>query len=100
MTNLTFYEFFCGGGGARAGLGDGWQCLLANDNDPVKMRSYVDNWGKRGAITRDVAALTPPISRAGLRSRGRASPARISARPARGWASTAIAQTPCGRAWG
>ena len=55
---LAFYEFFCGGGGARAGLGDGWQCLLANDNDPAKMRSYVDNWGKAGAITRDVAALT------------------------------------------
>jgi DNA (cytosine-5)-methyltransferase 1 len=56
MTDLNFYEFF--GGGARAGLGDGWQCLLANDNDPVKMRSYTDNWGGRGAITRDVAALT------------------------------------------
>jgi DNA (cytosine-5)-methyltransferase 1 len=59
VTDLTFYEFFCGGGGARAGLGDGWQCLLANDNDPAKMRSYTDNWGERGAITRDVAALTP-----------------------------------------
>ena len=55
----TFYEFFCGGGGARAGLGDGWQCLVGNDIDPVKMRSYTDNWGGRGAITRDVAALTP-----------------------------------------
>ena len=30
----SFYEFFAGGGMARAGLGDDWQCLLANDFDP------------------------------------------------------------------
>ena len=58
MINLTFYEFFCGGGMARAGLGSGWTCLLANDFDPVKTRSYIDNWGERGVITRDIAALT------------------------------------------
>ncbi|HUZ66697.1 MAG TPA: hypothetical protein VMU56_03435 [Beijerinckiaceae bacterium] len=27
----TFYEFFAGGGMARAGLGDGWSCVFAND---------------------------------------------------------------------
>jgi site-specific DNA-cytosine methylase len=50
-----FYEFFAGSGGARAGLGDGWQCLLANDNDPAKMRSYTDNWAS--------AARSPAMSR-------------------------------------
>ena len=27
----SFYEFFAGGGMARAGLGKGWTCLFAND---------------------------------------------------------------------
>lgn len=40
-----FYEFFAGGGMARAGLGDGWDCLFANDFDPMKGRAYRDNWG-------------------------------------------------------
>jgi hypothetical protein len=26
-----YYEFFAGGGMARAGLGPGWRCLFAND---------------------------------------------------------------------
>ena len=29
----TFYEFFAGGGMARAGLGANWFCLFANDID-------------------------------------------------------------------
>jgi DNA (cytosine-5)-methyltransferase 1 len=33
---MTFYEFFCGGGMARAGLGPGWACLVANDNAGAK----------------------------------------------------------------
>lgn len=28
-----YYEFFAGGGMARAGLGEGWQRLFANDFD-------------------------------------------------------------------
>jgi DNA (cytosine-5)-methyltransferase 1 len=43
----TFYEFFAGGGMARAGLGDAWQCLFANDIDPKKAASYTANWGDR-----------------------------------------------------
>ncbi len=43
--SLTFYEFFAGGGMARAGLGDGWSCLFANDIDPGKARSYAANHG-------------------------------------------------------
>lgn len=41
----TFMEFFAGGGMVRAGLGDGWHCVFANDIDPKKCTSYRDNWG-------------------------------------------------------
>ncbi len=36
---FTFYEFFSGGGMARAGLGSNWQCLFANDFDHKKCAS-------------------------------------------------------------
>ncbi|WP_410210666.1 DNA cytosine methyltransferase [Aquirhabdus sp.] len=39
-----FYEFFAGGGMARAGLGAEWDCLFANDFNPMKGRVYRDNW--------------------------------------------------------
>ncbi|MES2035254.1 MAG: DNA cytosine methyltransferase [Pseudomonadota bacterium] len=42
-TPLGFYEFFAGGGMARLGLGDGWDCLYANDFDPVKAACYRAN---------------------------------------------------------
>ena len=45
MRKPTFYEFFAGGGMARAGLGDAWRCLFANDFDAKKRDSYVANWG-------------------------------------------------------
>ena len=57
MSN-TFTEYFCGSGAVRLALGAGWECVFANDNDAVKMRSYVSNFGSQGAITRDVARLT------------------------------------------
>lgn len=41
----TFYEFFAGGGMARAGLGADWQCLFANDISASKGHSYKANWG-------------------------------------------------------
>ena len=41
----SFYEFFAGGGMARLGLGDGWDCLFANDHDPKKEQSYSANFG-------------------------------------------------------
>ena len=40
-----FYEFFAGGGMARAGLGPGWRCLFANDFDEAKAAAYARNWG-------------------------------------------------------
>jgi DNA (cytosine-5)-methyltransferase 1 len=54
----TFYEFFAGGGMARAGLGDGWRCLFANDIDPAKAASYRDNWGEEDFRLGDITALT------------------------------------------
>ncbi len=53
-----FYEFFAGGGMVRAGLGEGWQCLLANDLDPAKAATYRANWGDAGLRVGDIAALT------------------------------------------
>ncbi|WP_223564817.1 DNA cytosine methyltransferase [Agrobacterium tumefaciens] len=43
---LTFYEFFAGGGMARAGLGEGWQCVFSNDFDFKKGAAYQTNWDK------------------------------------------------------
>ena len=57
----NFHEYFCGGGMARMGLGPGWTCAFANDNDPEKMRSYVANFGGRGATICDVADLKPAV---------------------------------------
>jgi DNA (cytosine-5)-methyltransferase 1 len=58
-SNLTFYEFFAGGGMARAGLGAGWTCLFANDIDPAKEVSYRANWGGEDFHPGDLAALAP-----------------------------------------
>jgi DNA (cytosine-5)-methyltransferase 1 len=53
----NFYEFFAGGGMARAGLGSGWQCLFANDFDHKKARVYAENWGDEELLVKDVRAL-------------------------------------------
>lgn len=54
----SFLEFFAGGGMARAGLGDGWDCLFANDFDAKKGLSYQANWGVQGELTiGDVASV-------------------------------------------
>jgi DNA (cytosine-5)-methyltransferase 1 len=55
----SFYEFFAGGGMARAGLGKGWECLFANDIDAKKGASYRANWGGERLRIADVGALTP-----------------------------------------
>jgi DNA (cytosine-5)-methyltransferase 1 len=46
----SFYEFFAGGGMARAGLGSGWTCLFANDFDHKKGLTYQANWGTGGEL--------------------------------------------------
>lgn len=60
MTNsvLTFYEFFAGGGMARAGLGDGWICTFANDFSPAKASAYCTNWGDQDFTLEDIAKLS------------------------------------------
>jgi DNA (cytosine-5)-methyltransferase 1 len=54
----TFYEFFAGGGMARAGLGPGWTCLFANDIDSKKVRAYRSNWGDQEIREGDVGLLS------------------------------------------
>ncbi len=49
-----FYDFFAGGGMAQAGLGDGWQCLYANDIDQKKSHCYARNWGGEHLHVADV----------------------------------------------
>jgi DNA (cytosine-5)-methyltransferase 1 len=58
MRKFTFYEFFAGGGMARAGLGDSWTCAFANDFDAMKVETYAANWGRGHIRHADVAALT------------------------------------------
>ncbi len=55
----TFYEFFAGGGMVRAGLGEAWTCLFANDFDHKKSRAYEENWGTGVLKTADVRMLVP-----------------------------------------
>lgn len=55
----TFYEFFAGGGMARAGLGDSWRCVFANDFDPKKVEAYKANWGDGEIVCEDIYRLNP-----------------------------------------
>lgn len=41
---FRYYEFFAGGGMARLGLGEDWECLFANDFSPRKAQSYFENF--------------------------------------------------------
>jgi DNA (cytosine-5)-methyltransferase 1 len=54
----TFYEFFSGGGLVRAGLGQQWRCVFANDFDQKKARVYQANWGESELKIADVGKLT------------------------------------------
>lgn len=54
----TFYEFFAGGGMARAGLGPAWNCVYANDFDPMKAETYANNWGSDHLHPGDVVQVT------------------------------------------
>ncbi|MGI8840926.1 MAG: DNA cytosine methyltransferase [Caulobacteraceae bacterium] len=56
-TAPTYYEFFAGGGMARAGLGLAWECLFANDYDPMKAATYAANWGQGHLLCEDVAQV-------------------------------------------
>ncbi|KKN85393.1 hypothetical protein LCGC14_0278890 [marine sediment metagenome] len=51
---FNFFEFFAGGGMARSGLGNDWNCLFANDMDHIKTKTYIQNWGDRHFDGRDI----------------------------------------------
>ncbi len=53
----AYYEFFAGGGMARAGLGRKWECLFANDFDAKKASTYAENWGSKALRVADVSTL-------------------------------------------
>lgn len=55
---FSFFEFFAGGGMARAGLGDNWKCLFANDVDRVKSWTYIKNWGDDHFDGRDIREVS------------------------------------------
>jgi site-specific DNA-cytosine methylase len=55
----TYFEFFCGGGLVRLGLGDGWRCVGAVDNDPRKIATYAENFGSDGLVHDDVRNFGP-----------------------------------------
>lgn len=56
---LTYFEFFAGGGMARAGLGPAWKCTFANDFDSKKGLTYQANWGTGGELkVGDVKAIS------------------------------------------
>jgi DNA (cytosine-5)-methyltransferase 1 len=57
MPERTYLEFFAGGGMARAGLGESWRCLFANDFDQMKVETYEANWGTGDIRNKDVATL-------------------------------------------
>ena len=54
----SFYEFFAGGGMARAGLGGRWRCLFANDFNQKKAATYCRNWGAEHFRCCDVRDIT------------------------------------------
>ena len=57
-SHKTFYEFFAGGGMARAGLGHGWQCVFANDICEKKAAAYASNWGDAHLKVDDVYRIS------------------------------------------
>jgi DNA (cytosine-5)-methyltransferase 1 len=58
MNVPDFYEFFAGGGMARAGLSTGWKCLFANDFDHKKCGVYRRNWRDNVLLTDDIRKVT------------------------------------------
>ncbi|MFH1913675.1 MAG: DNA cytosine methyltransferase [Pseudomonadota bacterium] len=55
---MAYYEFFCGGGMARIGLGPMWECAFANELDPKKCASYRSNFQNAAELREgDIASL-------------------------------------------
>lgn len=56
---LKFYEFFAGGGMARLGLGDDWECLFANDICEKKAQTYKANFSASEFVLGDISSIAP-----------------------------------------
>ncbi|MCB2113550.1 MAG: DNA cytosine methyltransferase [Parvularculaceae bacterium] len=57
MNELSFLEFFAGGGMARLGLGPDWRCAFANDFDAAKGAAYAANFGAGDFHLADIHGL-------------------------------------------
>lgn len=57
MKERKFLEFFAGGGLARLGLGESWNCVLANDWDKKKAACYKANWADQELVVDDISNL-------------------------------------------
>src|SRR5258708_36229189 len=56
---LKWYEFFAGGGMARLGLGEDWECTFANEWCSKKVAAYRAYFGRSDELREcDVAKLT------------------------------------------
>lgn len=55
---VRYFEFFAGGGMARAGLGPDWECVFSNDFDRKKSTVYEANWGTGIHKNADVTTLS------------------------------------------
>jgi len=53
----TYAEFFAGGGMVSAALAGGWNCVLANDIDPMKCAAYSANFPDHPMIPGDIRDL-------------------------------------------
>ncbi len=58
-SELTFYEFFAGGGLARTGLGKHWTCLFANDISAKKAQAYRENFSHSELRVEDIRTIDP-----------------------------------------
>jgi len=54
----NFYELFAGGGMARFGLGEEWNCVFANDFSEQKAKSYRTNWGDGELLVEDINKIS------------------------------------------
>jgi DNA (cytosine-5)-methyltransferase 1 len=57
MKMPNFFEFFSGGGMARLGLGEEWNCSFANDICGKKVSTYIDNFGDDEIVREDIYNL-------------------------------------------
>ena len=59
QTRPTWYEFFAGGGMARLGMGERWQCLFSNEWCEKKASAYRAAHTSEQLLVCDVARLSP-----------------------------------------